>query len=51
MFTDHAINVANAITSSYVIMRCIGLILDYPFEFVIFYEKNVYKTRDLVSLR
>ena len=44
MFTDLAINIANAITSSYVIMRCIGLIMDYPYEFVMYFERNVYKT-------
>lgn len=48
MFDDHAINVANAITSSYVIMRCIGLFLDYPYEFVIYYERNLYKTEEFV---
>lgn len=40
MFTDHAINVANSITSSYIIMRCIGLFLNYPYEFAIYYERN-----------
>lgn len=49
-FKDHAINIMNAISSSYVIMRCIGLIMDYPFEFSIYYEIYVFKTRsDFVS--
>lgn len=39
VFSDHAIDVANSITSSYVIMRSIGLLLEYPYEFVIFYER------------
>jgi hypothetical protein len=49
-FGDHAFNVANAITSSYVIMRSIGLILDYPWEFAIYYERNVYKTQEFVRI-
>lgn len=36
MFEDHAINIANAITGSYLIMRGIGLILNYPYEFTIY---------------
>jgi hypothetical protein len=35
MFTDHALNIANAITSSYLIMRGIGFIFEYPYEFVL----------------
>ena len=49
MFDDHAISYANAITASYVIMRCIGLFLDYPYEFVVYYEKNLYRTENFVS--
>ena len=37
-FKNYAINIMNAITSSYVIMRCIGLIMDYPYEFSFYYE-------------
>jgi len=44
MFDHHAINVANAITSSYVIMRCIGLTMNYPYELAIYYEQNLLKT-------
>ena len=48
MFGDHSIN---AITSSYVIMRCIGLIMSYPYEFVLYYEVHVFQTReDFVSI-
>lgn len=46
MFQDHAINILNAITASYVIMRCIGLIMSYPYELVIYSELHVYKTRE-----
>lgn len=48
MAGDHAINVANAITSSYVMMRCIGLFLDYPFEFSVYFERGEFKTKDRV---
>jgi hypothetical protein len=48
MFDHHAINVANAITSSYVIMRGIGLIMDYPFELTIYYEEKLFKTASFV---
>jgi hypothetical protein len=44
MFKDHAINVGNAILGSYLIMRGVGLILDYPYEFVIYYERMKYMT-------
>jgi hypothetical protein len=44
-FKDHAISIMNAISSSYVIMRCIGLIFDYPYEFAVYYEINVMKTK------
>lgn len=50
MFDDHAISYANAITASYVIMRCIGLFLDYPYEFVVYYEKNLYRTENFVRI-
>lgn len=46
MFKDHAINILNAISSSYVIMRCIGLIFNYPYEFVIYSEVQVFQTRE-----
>ena len=49
-FDHHAISVANAITSSYVIMRCIGLILNYPYEFTIYYEQNLHKTAPFVRI-
>jgi len=45
MFKDHAINILNAITSSYVIMRCIGLIFNYPYEFVVYNEVHNFQTR------
>jgi hypothetical protein len=45
MFSDHAINVMNAITASYLIMRSIGLIMSYPYEFVIYYEIHQFQTR------
>lgn len=44
-FQDHAINILNAISSSYVIMRCIGLIMDYPYEFSIYYEIYIFNTK------
>jgi hypothetical protein len=46
MFSAHAINVTNAITASYVIMRSIGLIMGYPYEFVIYYEIHQFQTRE-----
>jgi hypothetical protein len=46
MFQDHAINILNAITSSYVIMRSIGLIMSYPYELVIYYEIHKFRTRE-----
>ena len=48
-FDHHAVNVANAVTSSYVIMRCIGLTMHYPYEFAIYYEQNLLKTAPFVS--
>ena len=36
----------NAITSSFVIMRSIGLIMSYPYEFVVYYEIHRFQTRD-----
>jgi hypothetical protein len=44
-FKDHAINILNAISSSYAIMRCIGLIMDYPYEFPLYYEIYNFKTK------
>ena len=46
MFGDHSINILNAITSSYVMMRSIGLIMSYPYEFVLYYEVHVFQTRE-----
>ena len=39
LFDNYAMHVANAITASYVVMRSIGLIMGYPYEFVIYYER------------
>ena len=49
MFIDHSLRICLSIIASYLIMRGIGLILSYRFEFTIYYERKVFQTSEMVS--